>query len=1128
MDSILIKYSDFFDDDGGFSNLKKDFINLGAELVTEANRIKKEVNDAFAFGNPEALAKQEKQVEELAKSFENFSNARESMNKVEEEYQKLLKKGTNTNEDRIKSLADLDKSLNQYRLDLKKANQFEKQGIDTGEDLNKVRVEAQINIKKTQVEIRKLQKEVVDSNKLSREEEKLLKAKIILQKDEIETIGDIRERLSALRLVQSQVNITTEEGAAQIAAYNEEINELTELLSDNSDKFIQNKINVGNYEESIIDALKGQQLFTTNLGALDGALSGILALLTLNTEQLAALEKSTEGNISATKRFALAFGRLNKVLKASIIGAIILLIASLSAVFGNTRAGAVRLEKIMATLGTTITIVGQIAKAVFVGIGDSFGVLFDVIKSVIDQNKGKSFLELLGDFFSGDTGLLDAFVENASGQFANLKETISDIIDLAKSGSEAVIAGLDNIDRAFALEDRVRRLSQEVERLNGQLQIQQQISDDSTKSLQTQLEANERALDLTEQVGKRQVEIAKAQLEAANERVKQNILANGVEADSINLGLQGEAFAKATLDLATRRGVQLEISNDLLDEQQQLVLEVIKAENELDLNRAENSTKQREIQRDLFEQNLDLLIDLIDTEKNLSEQLVNDARINFQRRVQEFNRFLVAFRTNAQRELDQFTTQARNAGLELDFQVGFDENGELQVFVNDTELAVDNIVELNKQLQGLGIDEITINRFREFIVEAQNGVRDFRDLNKELVLEGINVKELFENISVSQDEINALTSLQDQINNLLVKSRGDISRAEREQILKDIQELEDRKTDIAKFAEFQRLNNRKDAINAELQTVEEGSQRELELKQGLLDIEKKLLEDGIDASIDALEKINKKGLEGFKKFADELNRLIGAVLDALVKVNQERIERAEEATDKQEEQISKQEDRAAQGLENTLAFEQKELAKREAELIAQQKRQERLEKVKSLYSSYSNYASRGEEDAILKTLRDFSILEGIVASFGDGGLAEDVIGKVPTDGRGITRGRSHRGNQGGIPVLIEGNEGFFSKKEVGNMGKDNFYKLKSLASTGPLSENFFSGQKSAFVQGIPAASNNSALEKGIAEVKKAIESKPVSDLNVPEVVDGILRFVQTTHTKNKRTRNHHKVSKSRI
>lgn len=1128
MDSILIKYSDFFQDDGGFDSLKKNFVSLGADLVVEAKKIQKEVNDALSFGNPEAIAKQEKQVEELADTFKKFSDARESINKVEKEYQSLLKKGNASNEDRIKSLTELDKNLQKYRLDLKKANQFQKEGIKTGEDLNKVRVEAQVNIKKTQTEIRKLQKEVVDSNKLSREEEKLLKAKIILQKEEVETIGDIRERLSALRLVQSQVNINTEEGAAQVAAYNDEINELTELLSDNSDKFIQNKINVGNYEESIIDALATQDLFKTNLGALDGALSGVLALLLLNSEQLDELEKSMQGNTNAVKRFALAFGRLNKVLKASIIGAVILLIASLASIFGNTRAGAVRLEKVMSSIGTTITIVGRIATAVFSGIGDAVGILFDTIKQLIEQNQGKSFLELLGDFFTGDAGVLDAFAKNTTGQFDNIRKTVNDIIDLAQSGSDAIIKGLENIDRAFELEDRVRRLTQEVEKLNGELQIQQQASDDSTKSLQDQLDANEKALELTEEVGKRQVEIARAQLEAANERVKQNILANGVEVDSINLAAQGEAFAKATLDLAQRRGVELEISNDLLDEQQQAVLELIKSENELELNRAENSTKRREIERDLFEQNLDLLIDLIDTEKNLSEQIVNDARINFQKRVQEFNRFLIAFRTNAQRELDEFTRFAEANGLDLDFQVGFDENGDLEVFVNDTELAVDNIVDLNKQLQALGIDEITINRFREFIVEARNGVRDFKELNKELVNVGINVKNLFDDITVSQDEINALRTLQEQINELSVRARGNLSEKEREDILAKLQELEDQKTAIAKFGDFQRAQNRKEAIEAELKTVEEGSQREAELRQELLDIEKKLLEDGVDGSIDAIEKINKKGLEGFKKFANELETVVNAVLDAISRVNQERIERAEEATDRQEEQVSIQEQRAAQGLQNTLAFEQKELAKREAELIAQQKRQERLEKVKSLYSSYSNYASRGEENPILKTLRDFAILESIVASFGDGGLAEDVIGKVPTNGKGITRGRSHQGNKGGIPVLIEGNEGFFSKNEVANMGRDNFYKLKSLAATGPLSENFFSGQKNAFIQGVPVPLSNGNIEKGLSEVKKAIDNKPVSDIDVVKVVGGVLDFVKTTHTKNKKVRNHYKVSKSRI
>ena len=720
---------------------------------------------------------------------------------MKKNFKSFRKKGNTTTEEQIDLLVELDKKLNQYRLDLKKANQFEKDGIKSGEDLNKIRVEAQLNIKKTQTEIRKLQKETLEQNKLSKDEQKLLKAKIILQKDEIENVNDIRERLSALRLVRNQVNITTEEGTEQVRAYNKEIDELTELLSDNSDKFIQNKINVGNYEESIINALKGQQLFTTNIGFLDGALQSVLGLLLLNKEQLDELEKSTNNNTNAIKRFAIAFGRLNKVLKASIIGVVLLAISALASAFGNTRAGAVRLEKVMKTLSTAFSAFGRIAQEIFSSIGSGIGSLVRNIQ--IFALEGKIAFQELTSFSSEaiaelekNRKKLDELKEaqrlsneetaNTEGLFAR----IGKIIDNFK---EATIQGLANIDKAFQLEDRVRGLTQEIERLNGELSITQSIADDSTKSLATQLLANEKALGLQLQIGEKQVEIAKAQLEASNERVKQNILANSVEADNINLGLKGTAFAQATLDLAKARGSQLEISNDLLDEQQQAVLEVIKAENELELNAEENAKKRREIQRDLFEQNLDLLIDLIDTEKNLSEQIVNDTTANFRRRVNEFNRFLVQFRQNAQRELDEFTKFATQTGLDLDFQVGFDSEGNLQVFVNDTELAVDNIVDLNNQLQGLGLNEITINRFREFIVEARNGVRDFKDLNKELRLVGINVQELQSNLAVDRNEIDALDELAEKVRAISNIDQSTLNEDERKKILDQLKKLEEEK-----------------------------------------------------------------------------------------------------------------------------------------------------------------------------------------------------------------------------------------------------------------------------------------------------------------------------------------------
>lgn len=1111
MENLLVNYSEFFNDDGGLRRVIKDLENLEKQIKDIASNIKEDLNNAIALGEGDEINKQVKNVDAIRKAFEELTEKKVNLQKIEEEYQKSQKKGTDLDEDQIARLTELDKALEGYRTELKKADTFIKKNIKTNEDQNKLRVEAQVNIKKTRAEINKLQKEVIDSNKLSKEESKLLKAKLVLEKQEVRSLDDIRERLSALRLIRNQVNITTDEGKEKVAEYNEEIDDLTETLSDNNDKFIQGKINIGNYEESIVNALSSSDLFKTGLGGLDNALAGILALLFLNKEQLDALEASMGGNTSAVKRFALAFGRLNKVLKASIIGVVILAIATLASLFGNTRAGAIRLEKVMSTLSNVFTVIGRVAQTtikVIFGLSSSIGIFFRELSSIN-----------LKDIFTGNFDI-SQITNIFKGNLNLIKAGLDEIVEAFENGGDAIVAGLENIDRAFKLEDQVRRLNLEIEELNGKLQIAQSIADDSTKSLATQLVGNQRALVLAEQIGQKRVESAKLELEVANERIKQNILANNVEANNINLGLKGQAFALATLDLAQKRGSELELSNELLDEQQNLLLEVKKAENDLLLTVEENGRKRREIQRDLFEQNLDLLIDLIDTEKNLSEQVVNDVTVQFRRRVNEFNRFLIKFRENAQRELDEFTKFAEQSGQDLDFQIEFDKDGNFAVFVNDTKLSTDNVVELNKQLQSLGLAEIPINRLREFFVETRNGIRDFRGLNKELLLIGVNLRQITGEGFITQDQINALKNLQTEIDALTARSRGRVGKEEREQILKDIEELERKKTDIQKFAEFQRLKNRQDAILEELKLVEDGSVREQELKNELLDIEAKLLDKGVNNTLDALKKANKSGLDIFKQFGDELRRIGQLILDELSRINQERLREAQDSADQQQDQIDKQEERARLGLQNTLAFEQEELARREARIIEQQKRQERLEKVKTIYSSYSNYASRGDENPLGKALRDFAILRAITATFRDGGITG--LDGVKTNREGITKGRRHDHNgYGGNLAFHESGEGFLSRKSIANMGVSNFYALKKLTESNQLPDNFFEGQRRSYNKTIPIIVTAPPQQSGMKAVVDAIEKKPVPSLDVEKVVDGVIDIVttQTSRGKIKRTHN---------
>lgn len=1133
MDSILFNYSEFFNDDGGMDKVKSDFAKLGDDLIADAKRIKKEFSEAFNFDDIAGFKKYETLVEDMLAMSEKYAKTQTELEKISKEYadaQKKLAKQTeklteandeltDSVKDEIKArkqskksqvestkaLDDLFVQLEQHKVALKAVNELEKTGAVSVEDAAIARGRAKLMMKELTAEINKQQKELLALNQVSKAEQKLIEANIVLQKEEAKTLNDVRERIAALRVVVQSLDMEAE--AEKIKAFNDEINELTDILSDNSDKFIQNKINIGNYEEAINNALKSSNLFKTNIAGLDAALDGLLGGLMKSKQEIQEMEEALGNNANALQKFSISFGKLNKVLKASVIGLILVALAALSSLFGSSRAGAVRMEKVMMSLSSAFITFGKVSLTIIKGVGGA-----------------------LIDFFSGDF----------SDAGDKLKKTFKDVGEAFKDGTKAIVQGLEYIDKAFKIEDQVRRLSREVERLNGKLAITQLRADDSTRSLKTQLYNAKLALTQQTLLNQKQLEIAKKQLDVANNKVKQNVLANVVEASSLNMQAEGVAFAEQVQKLAQQRGVDLEISNELIDEQQNALLEVIKAENELALGKEENAKKQREINRDIFEQNLDLLIDLIDTEKNISEQYVNDITRNFKKRVDEFNRFILVFRANASRELDEFTKEAANMGLKLKFKIKFDENGDFKVLVNDAELAINDIVKLNEQLQGFGINEIDINRFREFLVETRNGVKDFRDLNKELVLAGINFKQLKNDFAVGGLELSNLERINSRVrelNDLLEKSKTttydkkgnaidkyNISKRDRDKIMKELAELEKERTSISEDADLNRKSNRIAAINEELTTVEKGSQREIELLQEKQDLLKEIEQGYLDDRLNQIKENNEKAELEYKKFVENIQNIIGLILDKLLEVNAKIIQSQEKLVDKQGEMVDKQEERAKNGMQNTLAFEQRALADREAELIKSQKKQERLEKIKALYTSYTNYSNKGDENPILKALRDFAILESIAASFGDGGVVED---KLPSNG--IFRGRSHNGKHGGIPILVEGQEGILSKREMANLGKDNFYKMKELAGLGQVDSNFFSGQREQFVQMIvPKSSSDSMLINEMRDVKNAIEKKPVQNLDILKLSDNILEFVETVQSKNKTVRNHYQLRKKRF
>ena len=190
MENAVFKYSDFFQDDGGFEKAKSDLKNFGKDIIKEAESIKAQVK-FFDMEDTEGLQQLEKQTEAITKTFKKYEQARVDITKIEKEYQKTIRQTNASQDQQINDLAKLDKSLQTQRKNLKELNALGTINEQVIDDVNKARVEAQLNIKNIKTQIKAKQKEILKSNELSKQEQKLLKAKLVLDKQQISTLTEL-------------------------------------------------------------------------------------------------------------------------------------------------------------------------------------------------------------------------------------------------------------------------------------------------------------------------------------------------------------------------------------------------------------------------------------------------------------------------------------------------------------------------------------------------------------------------------------------------------------------------------------------------------------------------------------------------------------------------------------------------------------------------------------------------------------------------------------------------------------------------------------------------------------------------------------------------------------------------
>lgn len=270
--------------------------------------------------------------------------------------------------------------------------------------------------------------------------------------------------------------------------------------------------------------------------------------------------------------------------------------------------------------------------------------------------------------------------------------------------------------------------------------------------------------------------------------------------------------------------------------------------------------------------------------------------------------------------------------------------------------------------------------------------------------------------------------------------------------------------------------------------IEKNNDEEIESNNREIAKKQRQKDEANDKELAAQEEFKRASL----KFGEDL-------LKELEKLSEQKEALLDKEIDQQDKNIERQRELADKGLANTLAFEERKKAELERSKIAEQKKQEKIAKTQAFFNAFSSYSKDEPQTAAVKALKDVLLAEVVAKAFAkEGGIVGEIAEPIAGGriDRGIFKGRSHL--QGGIHLEAEGNEGIFSGREMGNLGRENFYALKNLLKN-PIDDSIFERQNDSFNASIPIINvinkSDQVVEK-LDELKKVIADKKETTWNI--------------------------------
>lgn len=296
--------------------------------------------------------------------------------------------------------------------------------------------------------------------------------------------------------------------------------------------------------------------------------------------------------------------------------------------------------------------------------------------------------------------------------------------------------------------------------------------------------------------------------------------------------------------------------------------------------------------------------------------------------------------------------------------------------------------------------------------------------------------------------------------------------------------------------------------------------------QKLLDQEVATIEDGNKRKKDSYEELSKS----IVKSTAEASKAIQSIFDAEAKA-------ATDAVEAQTTAVANAEARAQAGLENTLKFEQEQLAQKEQQRLQAERRAKQAAEALALINLTVAAAQSGDKNAVQTGLVQFGVLKGLVAAIGS---AQGFYEGTENIGKSLgNKGKFFGGNRdaylaitkGGTPLRVDGTERIvpgFLNKQLGNMSNE---ELKENAIRGAamsdynqpymlLGSEHYKSQTKKILKASNSNSSNidlSRLKDEMSRTRKAIEQKPIVKEELTTIIDNVATITRRT-VKNRMTK----------